>query len=237
MHEAQLHERNSFVTLTYAKAPLTLHYTDYQAFMRRLRKSTPALVRFYMAGEYGELTARPHFHAILFGIDWEDKKLFKKTPSGNLYTSQTLTNLWAAGHCTTADVTFQTAAYVARYVMKKVTGPAATHHYQVLDPTTGELVTRRPEFNKMSLKPGIAAAWFERFRSDVFPGGQVVQNGNLRKAPRYYDKLEERQVDSHLDAAKAARLKHAREHRADNTPQRLRDREIVALAGLNKRSL
>ena len=71
MHEAQLHERNSFVTLTY-KGDVPdegLRYRDFQLFMKRLRKyASGQQIRFYMCGEYGDEKGRPHFHACLFGV-------------------------------------------------------------------------------------------------------------------------------------------------------------------------
>jgi len=81
-------------------------------------------------------------------------------------------------------VSFQSAAYVARYLMKKVNGDGATAHYVL--PDSGEI--RVPEFCHMSLKPGIGAGWLSRFGSEVYPEGQVLINGVLRNAPKYYDR-------------------------------------------------
>ncbi|WP_217268498.1 rolling circle replication-associated protein, partial [Lactobacillus helveticus] len=75
--------------------------------------------RFYMAGEYGESFDRPHFHACLFGLDFSDKKFYKTTKTGSiLYTSKILEELWPFGYSTVGDVSFESAAYVARYIMK-----------------------------------------------------------------------------------------------------------------------
>lgn len=121
MHEASAFDSNAFVTLTYDDASLppngSLKYSDYQLFMKRLRKAIePSKVRFYMCGEYGEEEFRPHFHACLFGFDFPDKVKFKTTGSGStIYTSKMLETLWPHGLCSTADVTFESAAYVARY--------------------------------------------------------------------------------------------------------------------------
>lgn len=64
MHEASLHERNCFLTLTYdndhCPSDRSLDYSDFQRFMKRFRKSYPgSTIRFYMAGEYGEKFERP----------------------------------------------------------------------------------------------------------------------------------------------------------------------------------
>ena len=96
LHEASLHDFNAFITLTYSDSNLppggSLHYTDFQLFMKRLRKRAGMPVRFYCGGEYGESgTVRPHFHACLFGYDFPDKVFYKKTGSGErIYTSKLL---------------------------------------------------------------------------------------------------------------------------------------------------
>jgi hypothetical protein len=130
MHEAQMHTSNCFITLTYAPEfireakDLSLNYEHFQLFMKRLRKRfTGKTIRFYMAGEYGELRDRPHFHACIFGLDFEDKKFLKRTETGSiLYTSKILEELWPYGYSSIGDVNFESAAYVARYIMKKVNG-------------------------------------------------------------------------------------------------------------------
>jgi hypothetical protein len=77
LHESSLYDRNAFVTLTYDDEHLppggSLNYPDFQRFMKRLRKNSKSPIRFYMGGEYGESTLRPHFHVCLFGYDFPDK--------------------------------------------------------------------------------------------------------------------------------------------------------------------
>lgn len=146
------------------------------------------LIRYYMCGEYGEKTKRPHYHAILFGYDFKDKKILSTRGGNKLYTSETLDKIWGKGHATIGEVTFESAAYVARYIMKKVNGKNQNEHYQELDTETGEIKIREPEFNHMSLKPGIGARWLEKYATDVFPEGRVVVRGHQSKSPKYYDK-------------------------------------------------
>jgi len=239
MHEAQMHEANCFVTLTYDDQHLVnrhgLNYRDFQLFMKRLRKKfTGQKVRFYMCGEYGETFSRPHFHACLFGIDFPDKEPISKLASqAKLYNSATLTTLWPHGYSSVGAVTFQSAAYVARYVMKKITGDRATAHYTVID-EHGEIHQKTPEFCHMSLKPGIGHSWLQRYHSDVYPSDQVIAQGHPSKPPRYYDK----QLNK-TDPALLAEIKTQREfkqypHRGDNTDQRLRAKELVTLAKTNQ---
>jgi hypothetical protein len=201
LHESSLYESNSFITLTYDDSNLpaggSLNYPDFQRFMKRLRKNSKSAIRFYMGGEYGESTARPHFHACLFGYDFPDKVFFRKSASGEkLYTSKFLESLWPFGLSSIGDVTFASAAYIARYCVQKVTGDAADAHYSCPEFVDEDGVIRSsvvPEFNHMSLKPGIGARWLSKYQTDVFPRDYVVVNGVKTKPPKYYDVLFERE--------------------------------------------
>jgi hypothetical protein len=197
LHEASLHQDNAFITLTYSDSNLprggSLDYSDFQNFMKRLRKRIGTKVRFYCGGEYGQEQMRPHFHACLFGYDFPDKLYYKKTESGeSIYTSKLLESLWPLGLSSVGNVTFQSAAYIARYCVQKVTGDLAEAHYRVIT-EDGEIIDRVPEFNHMSLKPGIGKPWLEKFRTDVFPRDYVVVNGVKTKPPKYYDRLFEKE--------------------------------------------
>ena len=201
LHESSLYDHNSFITLTYDESNLppggSLDYSDFQKFMKRLRKNTKSRVRFYMGGEYGDATARPHFHACLFGYDFPDKVYLRKSSSGEkLYTSKLLESLWPFGISSIGDVTFQSAAYIARYCVQKVTGDAADMHYACDEFVDRDGLIRTsvtPEFNHMSLKPGIGARWLSKYQTDVFPRDYVVINGVKTKPPKYYDVLFERE--------------------------------------------
>ena len=210
MHEAQLWERNCFITLTYEETPAwnSLRHSDFQKFMKRLRKrftghkenidvrtgKSTYPIRYYMAGEYGTHGGRPHYHACLFNFAFEDIEFLRRTNSGsNLYRSAQLESLWPHGFSSVGDVTFESAAYVARYVMKKMK-QEEVQKGQVIDWETGEVMPRVPEYNKMSLKPGIGANFIDKYRSDVFPHDYVVVNGHKAKPPRYYFKRLEQQA-------------------------------------------
>lgn len=238
LHEASLHKRNSFVTLTYAEDKLpyrnNLDYTEFQRFMKRLRKHTgPNRVRFYMCGEYGEQTGRPHFHACLFGTDFDDKEYYAKSPSGEkLFTSPTLEKLWGNGFAPIGAITFESAAYVARYVVQKVTGHNARAHYTRVD-NEGKY-TLRPEFNKMSLKPGIGAGWLQKYTADVYPHDYVVIRGKEMKPPKYYDQQYEKQEPDKFEQIKWNREKKGLELRPDNTNERLAVKQEVQQARLNQ---
>lgn len=192
MHESKLHQKNCFLTLTYSDQAVPTNYSldlrHLQLFIKRLRKSLQHRIRFYACGEYGDLLGRPHYHAIIFNHDFEDKTLFKKINDKPHYTSTTLTNLWQHGHCTTADVTFQSAAYCARYVTKKIkTGDRfGSDRYYRLSPIDGQYHSVKPEFSVMSRRPGIGHAYTEQFKSDYYPSGFIVVDGVKQAPPRYY---------------------------------------------------
>ena len=87
---------------------------------------------------------------------------------------------------TIGDVTFESAAYVARYCTKKITGKLAHEHYK------GKL----PEYATMSRRPGIGRAWLEKYKDDVYNYDYVVvRNGLKLRPPRYYDKIYD-EIDS-----------------------------------------
>lgn len=240
MHEAQLHQNNCFITLTYDDTHLpsdqSLHYRDFQLFIKRLRKRYPTTkISYYMAGEYGENFGRPHYHACIFGFDFHDKKLWKRTSSGSLiYRSNDLETLWPFGYSSIGDVNFESAAYVARYIMKKQTGKDSLKHYQYSDIETGEIIQMTPEFNKMSLKPAIGKNWYEKYKSDVYPHDYVVLRGQKIKPPKYYDQLYKTENPYEYEQIIGKRENGAKLNHADNTYDRLAVKEQVANAKLRK---
>ena len=188
-----------------------------------------------MCGEYGDENGRPHYHAILFNVKFDDRVRWRKTPTGYLqYRSKTLEDLWGLGNCEFGDVTFKSAAYVARYIMKKVTGDAASMHYCDFDPVTGEIFSeRKPEFNNMSRRPGIGRDWLDKYQSDVYPHGSVVVNGKEVRPPRYYDQVFKAVDPKEFEHMTLLRSLEMRKHDTDMTPERLAVREQVALSKIS----
>lgn len=189
--------------------------------MKRLRKEiSPLKVRFFGCGEYGEQLGRPHYHLCLFGWRPFDLKRFAGRPEAPLYRSAVLERLWPFGFVTVGDVTFESAAYVARYITKKVNGDLAKDHYQGL----------KPEFITMSRRPGIATDWFNKYSSSTFPRDQVVLRGRgIFRPPKFYDRLLDRISPSMLSFLKAER-KAAGSSNPDNSGSRLIVREAVKVA-------
>ncbi len=237
VHEAQTHDENSFITLTYsdkhlpADRSLNLHH--FQTFMKRLRKSLSCKIRFYHCGEYGAEFGRPHYHSLIFGYGFPDKTHWKTVNGLPLYRSQHLETLWTYGYSSIGTVTFESAAYVARYIMKKITGDIAGDHYEYIDPETGEITQRRPEYTTMSRRPGIGSAWLDKYLSDVYPSDEVVLRGRSMRPPKYYDTRYELLEPAEHARLKARRKREAALHVDNNTPERLNVRASVQSKRLN----
>lgn len=237
LHEASLWPKNCFITLTYASEHLppngSLRLRDFQLFMKRLRKKYGDGIRFFHCGEYGSKFSRPHYHACLFNHAFDDKYLWQFNNGVSLYRSPALEELWPYGYSTVGDVTFESAAYVARYVLKKVTGDNASDHYSFIDPD-GLVCSRAPEYVTMSRRPGIAAGWYERFSSDVYPSDKVIVRGKPQRPPRFYD--ERLKLASSLDYEAILWERHltARKSLDNQTEARLAVRHEVKRQHLSK---
>lgn len=245
VHEASLYERNCFITLTvsdeFVTPSLVKHRgkcdcegklcRSFAAFMKRLRRRFPdERIRFYHAGEYGEKYGRPHYHACLFNFDFADKISFGKRNGFPIWRSPDLETLWPFGNSEIGTVTFESAAYVARYIMKKVTGPLAQGWYLELDEDSGEVTSVLPEYTTMSRRPGIGAEWYARYGKEVFPADSVVSRGRLVKPPRYY--FGKYELQDALGAVEVARERRRSRRLEDETPERLLVREQVTRARL-----
>ena len=190
--EAQLYQNSYFLTLTYDDEHLpktgSLVPEDLQKFLKKLRRfieyhGSDKKIRFFACGEYGDNFCRPHYHAIIYNLDIPDLKRFSTSFSGDTYyTSNTINSVWKNGYVIIGQVTFESCAYVARYVTKKITGEQADEHYN----------GRVPEFVRMSRRPGIGAAWLDKYQTDVYPHDYIVIRDGIKvKPPKYFDKLFE----------------------------------------------
>lgn len=243
VHEASLYSENCFITLTFKNAcPIanisgkryvrlpykidpteSLHKRHFQDFMKRLRKrfygKSKGNVRYFHCGEYGETLGRPHHHACLFNFDFPDKILYKQKDGIRLYESKILEELWPYGSCKIGDVTFESAAYVARYVIKKITGDPAKNHYN------GKL----PEYCTMSRRPGLGKNWMEKYSDDVFPKDFIVIRGKKSKVPKYYNSNYELTNPSEYLNVKSLRIFNNRGN-PNNHPDRMRAGETITKA-------
>lgn len=236
LYEAKMHKSNCFLTLTYDDKNLPHDYSldtaELSLFAKRLHnrllRSRGFGIRYYGCGEYGDQTGRPHYHLLVFGHDFEDKKFFSrgKRDGEDLYTSAYLTDVWKKGLCTVGAVTFDSAAYVARYIMKKVTGAPADDHY----------MGRQPEFTVMSRRPGVGLDFCQRYGDEIYSADSVIVNGKEVPPPRFFDLYRERVDPVGFAGVKKARKRRAlsdfSRKKADSTSRRMVTRELVMMAKL-----
>ncbi|AXH73103.1 MAG: replication initiator protein [Microviridae sp.] len=244
MHENKYHEVSCFLTLTYDDYHLpeggTLVKKHMQDFLKRLRKKHGTKIRYFLCGEYGDSSCRAHYHAIIFGCDFADKRCHSKAASGEqLYASATLDKLWGKGHCLIGSVTHQSAAYVARYIMKKITGERAEEHYARVNEATGEWYSLLPEYINMSTRPGIGLDYFKQFRTDMYPSDFEIVKGRKVKIPKYYDRKLEEDSPALIKKLKNRRKRRAKLDAANNTPERLAVRKqcLISKTSQLKRTL
>ena len=233
-----------FVTLTYSDEYLpengTLVKEHPQKFLKRLRKHLyPERIRFYMCGEYGDQTQRPHYHLLIFGHRFPDAYLWNTKRGNSTYRSETLEKLWPYGHSDFGTVTFQSAAYCARYIIKKQTGDNAIIEYGDPDPETGEIKqTRIPPYTCMSLgkkddddirfRGGIGYGWYQKFKYDMFPADRLVlPDGKEMPPPKYYRDLFAVEDPETSEQMRKARIEKAKQNPIENTPERREVREYI----------
>lgn len=183
--ETLKNEFNSFLTLTYSDDNLPknggVKYEDAKNFIKRLRQNVgERKIRYYLCGEYGSQTRRPHYHAALFGI----------SPLENV----TVEKSWGLGNIYLGELTPQSASYVAGYVQKKLDKSACTFCNHVNGERNNKICLKcgmEKEFTKMSLKPGIGA----EFMKDVGNSVKTLEdtskywNGDVPNVLRHSGKL------------------------------------------------
>lgn len=222
LHEASTSTASSFLTLTYRDTEVpyglvpTLAPLDVTLFLKRLRLEIGP-VRYFVCGEYGERGDRPHYHMLLYGYDFPDRKYWCTTGGNKLFRSALLEKVWPFGNSLIGSVSTASAQYVAKYTVKKVRGARAEAHY----------LGREPEFARMSRRPGIGSAWVEKFGRGLFPRDFVVVPGGKKVAvPRYYLEKADECVRRRVKNAR----KRAQEGNPENEPERLSGREVYAEA-------
>lgn len=223
--EAKQHCDNCFLTLTYSDDNLphggSLNFDHLTKFLKRFRKKfSTERIRYYAVGEYGAKLARPHFHIIVFGFDFVDKWLWSVSHGESLYRSASLEALWTYGYSSIGAVSFQSCAYVARYVQKKLYGGSSE---DILAHYGG----RVPEAARMSRRPGIANEFFKQYSGDIYPKDFITWQGRKYKPGKYFDNLYKKEHPEEMLQIKVKRLESALEKIDDCRPDRLAAREMV----------
>lgn len=253
MLEAEQYQDNQFVCLTYdpENIPIvpgvsedgeitmvgTLVPDDLKNFFKRLRitykrKFNHDNIRFYACGEYGDEKKRPHYHAIIFNLPVPDKEYWYTNKSHQkVYRSAFLEKIWGKGIVTTGEVTWESAAYVARYVMKKQKGPDAKTYYK----QRGIV----PEFVRMSRRPGLALNYYEDNKGKIYECDEIYlkqKKGVIKLKPsKYFDDKFDVEEPELMKAIKEKRQHIAKESlRIKLEKTSLNEEEYRALMERNK---
>lgn len=213
-----------FLTLTYDDEhimdinsdvfPGTLMKSDLQKFWKRLRQfverecGEKSRIRYFACGEYGTNTFRPHYHAILYGFPYVNLKTIGRSKSGfPLFECETLSKIWGNGYVTVSPVTWETCAYTARYVMKKVD--------KSYDQSLYEKNNLEREFVAMSRRPGIGLSYYELNKSKIYEFDQIIlstaNGGKIIHPPKYFD--DKYELDN---PEKYEEIKERRKEKAEN---------------------
>lgn len=237
VHEMGFWDTGCFLTLTYATHKLVYRNPDsadkativkkhFQDFMKRLRehitrKENGHEIKYFACGEYGDKTERPHYHSLVFGWKPSDLEPVPNNPGTTdpLYDSKTVEKLWGHGRVRIGTLTARSAAYVARYTVKKQYGEFGEREY--------ELTGRIPPF--LLCSQGIGRDYFLRWRADIYPSDFIVDEEDFRRhaVPRFYDKLLEAADLKQYEAVKRKRREKqsANYKPEENTALRLQVRE------------
>jgi len=239
------------------------HFTN---FMKRFRHEFEQPIKFFQVGEYGNIcvnhglatnnqtaldnglprcnecnVGRPHHHAIIFNCSLEDRE----PVNDELDTSPTLEKAWKYGHVSIGEVNFQSAAYVARYCLKKITGLPAQDHYTVLD-HEGHAQILEAEYCTMSRGGrngrGIGYDWYQKWKDDLFPADHCPVPGErtvIPKVPDYYTALATEENPEMVEEVKLLRQMYRQTNQEEYTPERLHDKYQVkkAQVSLLKRTI
>jgi len=222
-------------------------------------KLTRRKLGYFHCGEYGEENQRPHYHACIFNYDFPDKQLFTTSGGNRLYVSEILNGtkimedsfpqlknrintpslgkpikgLWPYGSAIIGEVTFQSASYTARYIMKKAYG----QQLMIVDEKTGltplerydeygQEIVVEPEYCTMSRNPAIGLGFLEKYKGDMYPKDYMHVNGVKVRPPKYYDRKIEEKDPFEYQAIKNARAKHKPEETTVRREQQLDELHI-----------
>jgi len=240
VHEAYTHKTpSSFITLTYNDENLPDHNNlvpkHLSDFIRELRrKIRPNKLRYFGVGEFGELSGRAHYHAILFGYMPEDLKHYKKNGSGDaLYTSPFLDSIWKKGFLTIGEFNTTTAEYCSKYITKALTGEKALRY---LDPETGELVLKQKPFQRASNRPGIGTEFYNLYKDQMYAFDETIIDGKPRSLPKAYDRKFRAENKLSFEELKRSRYNRAIAF-ADQDPYRKTEAQRKAVATIIKQKL
>ena len=179
---------------------------DVQLFLKRLRKRFEKYtIRFYLCGEYGGQTFRPHYHILLYGLPLrksviEDLDYLYTSNKNDYYNSKIIEKLWGKGFVNITGFSDYTAMYVSRYCTKKK--------------DDGELNYLRnnsllQSYNSMSRRPGIAHNYFINNKDDIYKDDSFIYHIDGKtwelKPIKYFDRQYDIENPIHMQFIKENR--------------------------------
>lgn len=216
VHELEFHEHSCFCTFTFDNlhlpSDLSVSVRTHQLLMKRIRKEFGSGIRFIMSSEYGEKFGRPHYHYCLFGLYLPDKEYLYSCNGVKYYTSEAIQSVWPYGRVIVGDVTFESVAYVARYVLKKAS-------------SADRFPNRNKEFLLVSRKPGLGYQWLQKYGSNTYDNDYVIIRGKKMKPPKYYDSKWAESNPDWIEQIKNNRISSMVAHEENNSFDRLVVRE------------
>lgn len=245
VQELHFHADASFCTLTYSDEWLPANHSlsirHMQLLIKRLRRAiAPKRISYFIAGEYGEKTQRPHYHAIIFGHDLRGPKVIGMSRNGEhkRYNSPALQALWSDpetrspfGLVEVGSVTPASISYIAGYCVKKV-GQALT---PIVIDENGEFVPAEPEFILASRNPAIGLRYWQKYGRQAVNHDNVVIDGDIRPLPKYYSKKLAEDYPEEVIPIKTKRIQRSKVNAAHRTRARLAVREQVTNARISQR--
>jgi len=256
--EASLYKSNYFITLTYSdeylppkreNSPIhSLNKRDAQLFIKRLREALPdQKIRYFIAGEYGPTSMRPHLHMILFNCKLDDLKFLRENKLKQPYfVSETIAKCWhpenvnnkgksgdniiTSGFHSVCNISWDTCAYVARYVVKKQKGQGSEVY---------EKFNFAPEFSCMSRKPGIGHDYMVDHMEELYSYGSInipTKDGAKSIRPcKYYDNLFDIEYPEVMQEIKKDRQEAAIEYnKIRSSLTNLNYQDMLRSASINK---
>ena len=194
MYECKCSEHNYFITFTYDELNIPIpesseyegnkYYndgtwtgsllpSDIDKFLNSLRKYFERKghkgIKYFYAGEYGETTKRPHYHMILMNCPLDLKEFYDFHIDSRKklhWKSHEIERFWKEGIIDVGEVEFASAAYVARYCMKKITDSTDKSIYW----SQGKM----PEFVRMSRRPGIGSDYFNQNVDKIYKTDELI---------------------------------------------------------------
>lgn len=229
MHQSRYHDANYFITLTYAPEHMPpdgdLRYKDLQNFFKRARhefQTAAKPFKYFACGEYGDQNLRPHYHFAGFDFKLDDLRHFKNVGGSDYFLSDALRECWGFGHVIVGALEYDSAAYIARYVTKKMHG-SNVRDKGTFDPETGEVDLYTVE--RAFQSKGLGLPFYQQHHREIWDLDACLFNRKyLVKPPRYYMKqLIKSDPDKAASVMEARRLKHGVFEHIDVE----RDRELL----------